>query len=192
MISRSKMAEVMDKVFEGCRAFRAAGQAEYAHAEENAMANFERVAERMGLTREQTLLVYLEKHMDGIHSYVQGHKSQREDVRGRIKDAIVYLTLLYGMVEDTETPSVPIFKYERTANATRVEVPITGAGGTFTAGMPGFDAYARTAHPEMTAKLRSAFPDGNWLCECGAVNGPSRMRCGFCAAVREGEHPNDH
>ena len=45
-------------------------------------------------------MVYLLKHIDGISSYVNGHKSQREDVRGRITDAIVYLCLLWGMVED--------------------------------------------------------------------------------------------
>ncbi|HEX6940221.1 MAG TPA: hypothetical protein VF158_12475 [Longimicrobiales bacterium] len=48
------------------------------------------------------MLVYLEKHLDGIHAYVQGHRSQRESVRGRINDAIVYLCLLRGMVEQAE------------------------------------------------------------------------------------------
>lgn len=103
-MTRQQMAETMQKIFEGCVAFRTAGQAEYAHSEANAFANFERVAERLGVSREQVLLVYLEKHIDGIHSYVQGHRSQREDVRGRIKDAIVYLTLLHGMVDENEVP----------------------------------------------------------------------------------------
>ena len=51
----------------------------------------------------QVLMVYLLKHIDGISSFVNGHKSQREDVRGRITDAIVYLCLLWGMIEDTES-----------------------------------------------------------------------------------------
>tara|TARA_B100001094_G_C17586622_1_gene509985 strand:- start:26 stop:214 length:189 start_codon:yes stop_codon:yes gene_type:complete len=50
-------------------------------------------------------MVYLLKHIDGISSYVNGHKSQREDVRGRITDAIVYLCLLWGMVEDESKQS---------------------------------------------------------------------------------------
>ena len=37
--------------------------------------------------------------MDGISSYIEGHKSQREDVSGRIKDSIVYLLLLWAMVD---------------------------------------------------------------------------------------------
>ena len=48
-------------------------------------------------------MVYLLKHIDGISSFVNGHKSQREDIRGRITDAIVYLCLLWGMIEETES-----------------------------------------------------------------------------------------
>lgn len=101
-MTREVMAQLMDRVFDECRALRGAGQAEYAHRDENAFANFERVGERTGLDRKAVLLVYAEKHLDGIHSFVQGHKSQREDVRGRIKDMIVYLVLLYGMVEEDQ------------------------------------------------------------------------------------------
>lgn len=88
----------MDQVFEECRGLRNAGQKEYAHADENAFANFERVAERMGLNPKQALMVYAEKHMDGIHSFIKGHTSQREDVTGRINDVIVYMCLLRGMI----------------------------------------------------------------------------------------------
>lgn len=101
-MTREQLAAVMDRVFEECRALRDAGQKEYARREENALANFERVAERVGVSREKVLMVYLEKHMDGIHAWINGHRSQRESVKGRINDAIVYLTILRGMVEDAE------------------------------------------------------------------------------------------
>ena len=79
---------------------RDAGQKEYAHSEDNVFANFERVAANLNISREQALMVYLLKHVDGINAWVKGHKSQREDVTGRIKDAIVYLCLLWGMTEE--------------------------------------------------------------------------------------------
>ena len=79
---------------------RDSGQKEYAHDTENVFANFERVGESLGLTREEVLMVYLLKHIDGISAYVQGHKSQREGVKGRITDAIVYLMLLWPMVRE--------------------------------------------------------------------------------------------
>jgi hypothetical protein len=102
--SKEQMSKVMDTVFAECNKFRAAGQAEYAHKDENAFANFERASERLGIDRKSVLMVYVEKHIDGIHSFIKGHKSQREDVRGRINDVIVYMCLLRGMVDEESKP----------------------------------------------------------------------------------------
>lgn len=76
------------------------GQKEYAHDDSNVFANFDRVAAALKLDRKQVLLVYALKHWDGIVSYVGGHVSQREDVRGRIKDLRMYLALLWGMIDE--------------------------------------------------------------------------------------------
>tara|TARA_R100000655_G_scaffold13061_1_gene29537 strand:+ start:92 stop:367 length:276 start_codon:yes stop_codon:yes gene_type:complete len=76
------------------------GQKEYARDVDNVFANFERVGKYIGVSRERVLMVYLLKHIDGIMAHINGHKSQREDVSGRITDAIVYLLLLRGMIED--------------------------------------------------------------------------------------------
>lgn len=100
-MTKEEFSKVMDAVIVQMQSFREAGQKEYARTEDNAFANFERVAERLKISREKVLMVYLEKHLDGIHSYIDGHTSQRENVRGRIMDSIVYLTLLYGMVEES-------------------------------------------------------------------------------------------
>ena len=75
------------------------GQKEYAHEVNNVFANFERIAKALETSREKVLMVYLLKHIDGISAYTKGHRSQREDVTGRITDAIVYLMLLWAMVE---------------------------------------------------------------------------------------------
>ena len=99
-MNRAGAAAVMENVFKECSGLREDGQKEYARKNENAFANFERVGERLGLDRKQVLMVYLEKHLDGIHAYIAGHRSQREDVRGRINDAIVYLCLLRAMIEE--------------------------------------------------------------------------------------------
>ena len=50
------------------------------------------------ISRAKVLMVYLLKHIDGISAYTKGYKSQREDVRGRLTDAIVYLMLLWSMI----------------------------------------------------------------------------------------------
>lgn len=102
MITRKDAADIMERVFDGCRVLRGEGQKEYAHDDQNALANFERVAADLKLDKKMILWVYTRKHLDGIVAYINGHKSQREDVRGRIKDVIVYLCLLVAMIEEDE------------------------------------------------------------------------------------------
>ena len=81
---------------------RDAGQKEYAQNTKNVFANFERIGDALETSREKILMVYLLKHIDGISAYIKGHKSQRENVRGRITDAIVYLMLLWAMSREEE------------------------------------------------------------------------------------------
>lgn len=107
MITQTIAADIMDRVFKECQTLRQAGQAEYARANQNALANFERVAQHLGITREQVLFTYFFKHVDGITAYINGHKSQREGVEGRINDCIVYLCLLRAMVEDGKMQADP-------------------------------------------------------------------------------------
>ena len=101
-MTREQMAELMKKIFARCQETRIAGQKEYAHDDNEAFSNFMRLGRMLGVDRKKILFVYLTKHFDGVLAYINGHKSQREDVRGRIKDMIVYLTLLWGMIEEEE------------------------------------------------------------------------------------------
>ena len=101
-MTQKKMEKLINRIFNEIQTVRAEGQKEYARKESNAFANFERVGKNLDISREEVLLVYLLKHIDGICSFVKGHKSQREDVRGRLTDAIVYLCLLWGMINEEE------------------------------------------------------------------------------------------
>ena len=92
------MDKLMTKILETVQQTRNDGQLEYA-SQDNVFADFEDTAELIGVNRESVLLTFLNKRIRGIVAYVKGHKSQREDVRGRITDAIVYLCLLWGMIE---------------------------------------------------------------------------------------------
>lgn len=102
-MTKAELGKWMQRTFEECQKLREQGQAEYARKDENCFANFERTAEYLKLDRERILMVFLMKHMDGIAAYVNGHVSQRENIRGRIGDAITYLCLLRGMIEQKES-----------------------------------------------------------------------------------------
>lgn len=103
-MTKDEMQELMEHIFKACQLTREDGQKEYAHDTSNAFRNFEALANDLNISREQVLWVYFKKHSDGVLSYINGHMSQREDVRGRIKDMIVYLCLLWGMVDDNVRP----------------------------------------------------------------------------------------
>lgn len=98
-----QFTKLLGSIQEEERTTRELAQKEYARDESNVFANFDRLANALGLSREQILTVYAYKHWDGIISFVNGHESQREDIRGRIKDLRLYLALLWGMVEDRES-----------------------------------------------------------------------------------------
>lgn len=101
--TQPEMAEEFERIFaEEILPLWQEGTKEYAHTGGSPFANFERGAKEMGIDRKQVLWVYAMKHKDGIAASLKGHTSQREDIRGRINDLIVYLLLFRGMVnEDT-------------------------------------------------------------------------------------------
>jgi hypothetical protein len=72
---------------------------EYANSESR-FANFDRAAAELDLTNIKVAWVYTKKHLDGIASYCRTEKEFSEPIEGRIVDAIVYLTLIAGMIEE--------------------------------------------------------------------------------------------
>ena len=98
-MTKDQFDDLFTSIIDQVKATRDDGQKEYAHNEVNVFANFERTARQLNTTRDKVLMTFLMKHIDGIVAHINGHTSQREDIRGRLKDAIVYLCLLWGMVE---------------------------------------------------------------------------------------------
>ena len=98
-----KMMDFISEIFYTVRDMHTKGQKEYAMDEDNVFANFERIAEQTSFDKKMVLWIYLMKHIDGIASYLKGHKSQRENVEGRLTDAIVYLCILWAMIEEEKS-----------------------------------------------------------------------------------------
>lgn len=73
---------------------------EYANGEDR-FGNFNRLSVQLNLSNIQVGWVYLTKHLDSIASYCRtGQTFSNEGIRGRIVDAITYLTLIGGMIEE--------------------------------------------------------------------------------------------
>jgi hypothetical protein len=80
-------------------------QNEYAPGK-NVFANFNRVAERLGVSSETACLTYALKHMDGITTWVSNGQEQRDSIHGRISDCRNYLLMLELMIQAQEEPSL--------------------------------------------------------------------------------------
>ena len=101
-MKHKEMLGLINAIFEQVELVHTQGQKEYAMDEDNVFANFERIADQLKMDRKIVLWVYLMKHIDGIASYLKGHRYQREEVQGRLTDAIVYLCILWGMIESED------------------------------------------------------------------------------------------
>ncbi len=99
--TQQTLAEEFQRIFdEEIMALRRAGPKEYAHDSSSPFANFERAEDDTGVDAKKVLWIFAMKNKDGIAAYIKGHTSQREDVRGRINDLIVYLLLLRGKINE--------------------------------------------------------------------------------------------
>lgn len=75
---------------------------EYAN-DVDVLANFKR-GDQLGLTPEQKLSVYLDKHISSIYSYIKNNNKvfSNEPITGRINDAIAYLFLLRCLIKEND------------------------------------------------------------------------------------------
>jgi hypothetical protein len=70
------------------------------------LSNFKRLGKELDMDPERVLWVYLTKHLDAIRSYLRANCTLSEPIEGRIDDAILYLILLKGLIQ--ERGSVPV------------------------------------------------------------------------------------
>ncbi len=61
--------------------------------------NFKAIGELLDMSAEKVLLVYLFKHIFSIAAYAKS-KKESEPITGRVDDAINYLYLLLGLIEE--------------------------------------------------------------------------------------------
>lgn len=74
---------------------------EYSKGSTDALYNFKEVAQRLGLTPNQTLLVYLEKAMFSVEKWVKdGQLSSGETIISRLDDVRNYCDLLEALIND--------------------------------------------------------------------------------------------
>lgn len=83
-----------------CKGIQDSKRDEYTNTSDDVLNNFKRVAERAGLKPLQVWLVYFLKHVDSIQNFVKTGHGGSEGIESRFQDAINYLFLGYGLLEE--------------------------------------------------------------------------------------------
>jgi hypothetical protein len=83
-----------------CRELEVVKGKSYA-TEADALANFKRIAERLGLTPWQVLAIYFNKHVDSFNNAVKANPQApvdaSESLMGRFMDMSIYIKIAYAL-----------------------------------------------------------------------------------------------
>lgn len=95
--------EALEPLFAECRRLLDTKGADYSGLEDRFL-NFKANGTRLGMTKYQIWSVYFAKHIDAIFNSIKDNpaspKTNSEPIETRIQDAICYLALMYGMIEE--------------------------------------------------------------------------------------------
>jgi len=110
-MNKHEFKQSINELHERLLALTAAKGEEYTQRAQSQFANFEASAARLGLTREQVLMVALDKHMFSVTTWVNDSargeaREYAEPITGRVDDAILYLLLLRGMMVERLAPGI--------------------------------------------------------------------------------------
>lgn len=103
-MTQDEFSAYHDLTLARCFQLRETKGKEYAR-DADQFANFKRIAADLNLHPAQVCLIYLNKHIDSIKSYVAARgrgewPESSEPIQGRIQDAVNYFFLLGGMLEE--------------------------------------------------------------------------------------------
>lgn len=98
-MKRSRLLDLIDQTLMTIENLNNTKGREYADDSE-ALGNFYNRAEQMGVDPKVVWGIFFGKHIDSIYSYIKRGEVLSEPIEGRIDDAILYLILLKGLIED--------------------------------------------------------------------------------------------
>jgi hypothetical protein len=120
---------VLEELQAECRHLLTTKGVDYSGKEDRFL-NFKANAERLGMTKYQIWAVYFAKHIDAIFNAIKNDpnapKTTSESIDTRIQDAICYLTLFYGMLEEEKygDDTLDQLMYEVVTRPRETPVPI--------------------------------------------------------------------
>lgn len=102
-VDRDDFAAFSASIRSKINTLREAGQKEYAHSESCVYECFQRSAGLIGVDDLVPVFIFMDKHLRGVEAYANGHKSQRENVMGRLSDLLLYSFIAEGMLRERDS-----------------------------------------------------------------------------------------
>jgi hypothetical protein len=88
-------------LFNKCIALTEKKGNDYTKGNEDVLIHFKESGASFGLTKYQSLGIFMKKHMDAIYNYIKTEgQAESEPIETRITDAINFLTFLHSMIEE--------------------------------------------------------------------------------------------
>lgn len=101
-MTHEQFAEHTEKLFDEIRSIGQTKGKEYADGQ-NRFANFLDIAKEVDSRPELVLYTYMVKPWRAIQSFLRDGKVYSEPIQGRIRDVIVYLMMLDGLITEQQT-----------------------------------------------------------------------------------------
>ena len=76
---------------------------EYCQKDSDALKNFKRNGERLGIDPILVCSLYLFKHVDWLETYIKTREEGSEGIKSRILDLRLYLALLYALIAEGDS-----------------------------------------------------------------------------------------
>ena len=105
-MTHEELNEVLEELFEEEKQLRTTKGVEYS-SDEDALSNFKRIAQDLGLSPFQVWYVYFKKHVDAIAHFCRTGNALSEAIHSRILDCRLYLALLEGLMREQESTTLP-------------------------------------------------------------------------------------
>lgn len=101
-------SDIDEFLYECFETMRSKGH-DYRQGNADLLHNFRTVAGQVGIDPKQVWLTYFYKHYAAMVTYIKENgQSESEPIESRIKDQIVYLLLLYRMIQEEKTKNVSV------------------------------------------------------------------------------------
>ena len=96
-VKKDEFKNLLSSTFQNLNGLTDTKGREYA-GDADQLANFKRLAGQLGMDPQKICMVYFQKHLDSINTFVKDGYESCEPIEGRIDDAILYLVLLKALI----------------------------------------------------------------------------------------------